>query len=67
MKKIKVTTVKEVIAEVCFCESTLSDRVIIDTIKKIGMVSDYDEIKVHMHDKVILFIKHKHVFTAIEK
>ena len=67
MKKIKVTTVKEVIAEVCFCESTLSDREIIDTIKKIGMVSDYDEIKVHMHDKVILFIKHKHVFTAIEK
>lgn len=67
MKKIKVTTVKEVVAEVSYCESTLSDREIIDTIKKNGMVSDYDEIKVHTHDKVILFIRHKHVFTAIEK
>lgn len=67
MKKIKVTTVKEVVAETCFCESTLSDREIIDTIKKTGMVSDYDEIKVHMHDKVILFIKYKHVFTVIEQ
>lgn len=67
MKKTKVTTVKEVIAEVCYCESALSDREVINTIKEIGMVPDYDEIKVHMHDKVILFIKHKHVFTAIEK
>lgn len=67
MKKIKVTTIKEVVAEVFYCESTLSDREIIDTIKKNGMVSDYDEIKVNMHDKIILFVKHKHVFTAIEK
>ena len=67
MQKIKVTTVKEVIAEVSYCESTLSDREVIDTLKEIGMAPDYDEIKVHMHDKVILFIKHNHVFTAIEK
>lgn len=67
MQKIKVTTVKEVVAEVSYCESALSDREVINTIKEIGMVPDYDEIKVHTHDKVILFIKHKHVFTAIEK
>lgn len=65
MKKIKVSTVKEVIAEVSYCESTLSDREVIDTLKEIGMAPDYDEIKVH--DKVILFIKHEHVFTVIEK
>ena len=67
MKKIKVTTVEEVVAEVNYCESALSDREVINAIKEIGMVPDYDEIKVHMHDKVILFIKHKHVFTAIKK
>jgi hypothetical protein len=67
MKKIKVTTVEEVVAEVSYCESALSDREVINAIKEIGMVPDYDEIKVHTHDKVILFIKHKHVFTAIEK
>lgn len=64
MKKIKVTTIKEVIAEVCFCGSTLSDREIIDTVKKNGMVYNYDEIKVHMHDKMILFIKYKHIFAV---
>lgn len=67
MKKIKVTTVKEVVAEVSYCESALSDREVVNTLKELGMVPDYDEIKVHMHDKVILFIKYKHVFTAIEK
>jgi ABC-type antimicrobial peptide transport system ATPase subunit len=67
MKKIKVSTVKEVVAEVSYCESTLSDREVIDTLKEIGMAPDYDEIKVHMHDKVILFIKYKHVFTVIEQ
>ena len=66
MKKIKVTTVKEVIAEVCYCESTLSDREVIDTIKNNCMVLDHDEAKVHTHDKVILFIRHKHVFTVID-
>ena len=67
MKKIKVSTVKEVIAEVSYCESTLSDREVINTLKELDMVPDYDEIKVHVHDKVILFIRHKHVVTAIEK
>ena len=62
--KIKVSTIKEVVAEISYCNSTLSDREIIDTVKKNNMVSDYDEIKVHMHDKVILFIKHKHVFEV---
>ena len=65
MKKIKVTTVKEVIAEVSYCESALSDREVIDTIKNNCMVPDYDEVKVHTHDKVILFIRHKHVFTVM--
>lgn len=65
MKKIKVTTVKEVIAEVSYCESALSDREVIDTIKNNCMVTDYDEVKVHTHDKVILFIRHKHVFTVM--
>ena len=67
MKKIKASTVKEVVAEVCYCESALSDREVINTIKELGMVPDYDEIKVHTHDKVILFIRYKHVFTVIEK
>lgn len=67
MKKIKVTTVKEVIAEVCYCESALSDREIIDVIKNNCMVPEYDEIKVHVPDKVIQFIKHRHVFTVIEQ
>ena len=65
MQKIKVTTVKEVVAEVSYCESALSDREVIDTIKNNCMVPDYDKIKVHVHDKVILFIKHKHVFTVM--
>ena len=64
MKKIKVTTINEVVAEVSYCNSTLTDREIIDTVKKNNMVSDYDEIKVHTHDKVILFVKHRHVFEV---
>ena len=67
MKKIKVTTVKEMVAEVSYCESSLSDREVINVIKEIDMIPDYDEIKVHTHDKVILFIKHKHMFTSLEK
>ena len=65
MKKIKVTTVKEVIAEVSFCDTTISDQEVINTIKANGMVSGYDEIKIHANDKVILFLKYKHVFTII--
>ena len=67
MKKIKVSTVEEIIAEIDHCNSTLSDREIIDAVKKNGMVSNYDEIKTNARDKVILFIRHKHVFVEVSK
>jgi hypothetical protein len=61
MKKINVKTMKKTLAEVSFCNSTLTSEEVIELVKKNCTITGYDEIEVYKHDKVILFVKYVHV------
>ena len=65
MKKINVKTVKKTVAEVSFCNSKLTSKEVIDLVKRNCEITDYDEIIVHEHNRVILFVKYVHVFEVL--
>lgn len=65
MRKIIVTTTKEVVCEINYSESTLRSEQVIDFVKKHNLVPEYDEIRTSMVNSVIQFLKHTHHFETV--
>ena len=64
MRKINVKTIKNVVCEINYSESTLDSEQIKKFVKEHGLVPDYDEIHTDITESVIRFIKYIHNFTV---
>lgn len=65
MRKITVTTTKEVVCEINYSESTLRSEQVIDFVKKHNLAPEYDEIRTYMVTSVIQFLKYTHNFEVV--
>lgn len=64
MRKITVTTTKEVVCKINHKESTLSSEQVKNFVKEQGLVPDYDEIHMDVAESVVKFIKYTHNFAV---
>jgi hypothetical protein len=64
MKKIKVTTRKELICEVDYSESTLNPDKVIESLKRENMIPEYNESYINLKSGRIQLFKYVHTFAV---